>query len=114
MTGYSEEQDQRIEELKARRQAEADSDLQKIVETEEGRRFLWRMIGDCDCFSPITITNASMYLIQGQKNVGLRLMADIERVSTNAFMTMMIEGKRRQLQDEEFIAGASQEDGGDS
>lgn len=73
------------------------SDLRQVLQTEAGRRFVWRALGYCQVFgdgfdeSPHrTAFNA------GVKNVGAFLMAEITSADEEAFFLMMRENRVRQ------------------
>jgi len=86
----------------------------ELLAMPEGRRVLWDIVGRCNIFQAITVTNASMYMMQGAKNIGLGVIDDIERIDPDAFIKMMREGKSRAQEDEEYIARLNEELGDDS
>ncbi|WP_272962320.1 hypothetical protein [Alcanivorax jadensis] len=111
MSEYSESGVDRQNELAERRMRQREQDFRAVLGTAEGRRVMWALIGDCDCFSPIAATNASVYLLQGRKNVGLQLMNEIESVDPEAFMSMLIEGRQQQIDDRKYLMEMSSQDG---
>ena len=52
------------------------SDLYNVMATQEGRRFVYRILADCGNYRTSFNTNAlSMAFNEGQRNVGLMLQA---------------------------------------
>lgn len=114
MSAYDEDAVAREQERMEMRDTEARQDLEKVLATPEGRRVLWSIIAGCNIFHAITQTNAQMYLYQGAKNVGLKLIDQIESVDDNAFLEMMREGKQRAREDAAFIARIHEQSEADS
>lgn len=104
----------RRRERQEMREMERRQDYEKLLAMPEGRRVLWDIVGRCNIFQAITVTNASMYMMQGAKNIGLGVIDDIERIDPDAFILMMREGKSRAQEDEDYIARINEELEGDS
>lgn len=110
MSDYdADEINQRRRERQEMREVERRQDYEKLLAMPEGRRVLWDIVGRCNIFQAITVTNASMYMMQGAKNIGLGVIDDIERIDPDAFIKMMREGKSRAQEDEEYIARLNEE-----
>lgn len=69
-------------------------DLRYVLESEQGRRFLWRLMAECKTFSSIWETSAKIHYNAGQQDLGHFLMAEIIEANENSFMQMMKENKK--------------------
>lgn len=70
------------------------NDLRAVLSTVQGRRFVWRYLEACG------ISNSSFdqnphrtYFLEGQRNIGLKLQADVAEAEPAAYLTMMKEAK---------------------
>lgn len=73
-----EEQREKAEKEARERQQRRGDLLGKVLQTEEGRKFLWMHMEDCNIFAPVfDKDHAVMALHEGRRQVGLRLMSDI-------------------------------------
>lgn len=73
-------------------QTEEDGVLAMVLSTIQGRRLMWRWLAMTGLFQNPFSTNAmSMSFNAGQMNVGQRLLAEINRVSPEAYILMMRE-----------------------
>lgn len=69
------------------------NDLRSILNTKEGRRYLWRMMGHCRTFSSVWHASAQIHYNSGMQDVGHYIMAEITEASPEAFFLMMKENK---------------------
>lgn len=78
---------------KAKRRDRAhDAVLGALMERAEGRAWLWELLGFCGVFQSSFAPNAlEMARREGQRNVGLRLLAEINRVAPDGYMQMLKE-----------------------
>lgn len=73
------------------RQKEID-DIRKTLKTPEGRRFIWRMLGKCGVFRNSFNSNSNQTAFsEGQRNIGLDLLNDINEADIAAFARMQNE-----------------------
>ena len=71
---------------------EALEDAQAVLETQEGRRFLYKLLADCGVWRSSFHTNAlAMAFNEGQRNIGLLLQARLLKASPGRFQTMLEE-----------------------
>ena len=78
-------------EQKRERLKEID-DLRKILKTPEGRRYLWRQLGKCGIFRNSFNPNSNHTAFsEGQRNVGLALLIEINEADITAFAKMQNE-----------------------
>lgn len=61
-------------------------DLQKVLNTEEGRRLLWCVISDCEVYNYV-----ESQLDEGRRRVGLDLIEQITSVSPERWVKMQKE-----------------------
>ena len=95
-------------EEKRRRNDELE-DLQSVLATESGRRFVWRMLGYCAVFESIWEPNAKIHHNAGRQDVGHFLMAEIKEADEGAFLTLMQESYARERKEDEALK-AQQDD----
>jgi hypothetical protein len=75
---------------KLRRAQELD-DVREILRTKGGRRFYWRYLTDCGLFKTSMTGNSQTYFLEGQRNVGLKLLADMNQAAPEAYLLMQQE-----------------------
>jgi len=67
-------------------------DAQFVLSSQEGRRFLYRLLGDCGVWRSSFNTNAlAMAFSEGQRNVGLLLQARLIKADARHFQLMLEE-----------------------
>lgn len=71
------------------------ADMRKILETQEGRRFVWRYLEVCHIFQSSWSPSAAIHFNEGQRDIGLRLIADVTEANDEALIQMMREAKER-------------------
>lgn len=76
---------------KMRKDNELD-DLKLILNTEHGRRFIWRYLSDCGIFrsSYVTEPHDTAYN-EGRRAVGLKLLAEVTEAMPEAYSLMVKE-----------------------
>jgi hypothetical protein len=70
-----------------------ENDMRKVLQLREGRRFLWRYLGICKVFQTTFTGNNTTFFNEGMRDVGLRLLADINEASPESYLLMMKEAK---------------------
>lgn len=69
-------------------------DMATILSMPQGRRFIWRYLEACGVFrTSFTGDNATFYN-EGQRNVGLRLLADVNEAAPESYALMLQESRR--------------------
>jgi hypothetical protein len=68
-------------------------DMKFILSTPQGRRLVWRYLEFCGIFRSIWHPSAEIHFNEGMRNVGLRLITDIEEANPDALVLMMKEAK---------------------
>ena len=76
---------------KSLRERELD-DVRSILAIPEGRRFIWRYLTECHMFeSSLSSDPLAMAAMEGERNIGLKLHADILATDPSAFLEMQAE-----------------------
>lgn len=71
-------------------------DIRFILQTSQGRRFVWRYLTLCGVFETSFTGSSETFFKEGQRNVGLKLLADINDAEAEAFVVMMREAKKQE------------------
>ncbi|RUM90705.1 MAG: hypothetical protein DSZ27_08420 [Thiomicrospira sp.] len=70
-------------------------DIQFILASEQGRRFMSRLIHDVCGIHRSTFTgNSQGYFLEGQRNVGLTFFGDIVEANPEAYTKILMENKQ--------------------
>lgn len=78
-------------EQKRARQKEID-DVKKVLEKPEGRRIFWRLLSKCGIFrNSFNLNSNQTGFNEGQRNIGLDLLNDINEADITAFAKMQNE-----------------------
>ncbi len=64
-----------------------------VMATREGRRYLWWLLDRCGVFRTSFTGNSTTFFNEGQRNVGLMLIADITTACPEAYIVMLNEAK---------------------
>lgn len=80
---------------KAERQRQREiEDLTQLMDTAHGRRFVWKLLGQCGVFRlSYSGELASTSFNEGQRNIGLGLFAEIMAHCPNLYLLMAEEAK---------------------
>lgn len=71
------------------------ADMQSVLATVQGRRFIWRYLEFCGIFqTSFSPSGSQTFFNEGQRTVGLKLMADITEANDEALILMMRENKK--------------------
>lgn len=72
------------------------NDLRKILAIPEGRRFIWRYIGISGVFKLSFTGNSETFFNEGQRNVGLKLIADVMEANPESYLQMTKEAEEEE------------------
>jgi hypothetical protein len=75
------------------------NDLRFILNDVQGRRFLWRYLGECGVFRSSFTGSSETFFREGERNVGLKLINDIHEASPEAYILMIKENKESEDKD---------------
>lgn len=71
------------------------NDLAWVLNSPEGRRFIWKMLEHCSVFASVCSPSGSMtYYHSGKQDVGHWLMAQINEVDPEIYVKLMLENKK--------------------
>lgn len=78
----------------ARFEATRDADdLKWIMGNKKGRRFVWKLLERSGVYRSSFTGNSTTFFNEGQRNIGLMLLADIHSVCPEHYVTMLKEAK---------------------
>lgn len=74
------------------RELQRRSDFLAIMGTSQGRRFIWKLMGESCLFLPIySPDHSQMAFNEGRRQIGLKLLTDCNTLCPNLYLTMMKE-----------------------
>jgi hypothetical protein len=92
METESELENKKVEAERERLKTRQQNDLRKILNTPEGRRFIWQELSDAGIFRGSFSANASQTAFaEGQRDRGLSLLNRVNEADRNAFARMQQE-----------------------
>lgn len=68
-------------------------DLEFVLSSREGRRFVWKLLEMCGVFTSSFTGNSQTFFLEGQRNIGLKVLADVNEASLEKYVVMMKEAK---------------------
>lgn len=86
------------------------SDLRKVLSSAEGRRFVWRVIGEAGVFKGSFTGNSETFFREGKRDMGLFVLNDILKSHPDAFAQMQREAASDRLLQESDQKKAEQGD----
>jgi len=75
------------------------NDIQNILNSESGRRFLWRLIGYCGVYRDVEGEQVDIMKQLGRRQVGLYLLGILTDTDDEQVFTMMKEAKSKDMED---------------
>lgn len=70
------------------------ADLKKILSTDHGRRFVWRLMSHARVFGSIWEQSAKIHYNAGQQDFGHFIMSDVVEAGPEFLLRMMQESKQ--------------------
>ncbi len=67
--------------------------LRTVMATNQGRRYVWWLLDQCGVFRTSFTGNSTTFFNEGQRNVGLILMGDINAACPEQYLVMINEAK---------------------
>jgi len=80
-------------------------DIQTVMSTENGRRFLWRLLANCGIYRDIEGDTTQMLKQIGRRQSGLYLLSIISEADEESTFRMMKEAKYRDEEEKRFVDG---------
>lgn len=68
-------------------------DVKAVLSTKEGRRVWWKFLDFCGVFRSSFTGNNSTFYNEGQRNVGLKMLGDMNEAMPDAYALMLKEAK---------------------
>lgn len=69
------------------------NDIREVLSTRRGRRFYWELLEFCGIFKTSNSDQFQIFFNEGMRNVGLKLLADVNEASPEAYLLMLRESK---------------------
>ena len=67
------------------------NDIRTIMETGEGRRFVWRVLSHCDVYSDSFTGKSSTFFNEGRRSVGLDVLNDLNEADPRLYPKLLLE-----------------------
>lgn len=84
-----------METVAERIQREETQDIKSILNTEYGRRFMWRLLGHCGIYRDLEGDVNDLLRQSGKRSVGLFLLSILSEVDEDKVFLMMKEAKNK-------------------
>jgi len=75
-------------------QDQVDADLRFLLSTDQGRRYIWRVLEVCGIYKSSFTGSSETFFLEGQRNVGLKLLSDIMRVDPDSYIKMYKQSRK--------------------
>lgn len=69
------------------------NDVREVMNTVRGRRFMWKYLAFCGIYKTSYAGEHEIFYNEGMRNVGLKLLADVNEASPEAYLQMLRENK---------------------
>ncbi len=75
------------------RQDKDDNDLRFLLSSDQGRRFIWRILELCGIYKSSFTGSSETFFLEGQRNIGLKLISEVLRVDPESYLKMIKHSK---------------------
>jgi len=65
-----------------------DNDLRFILASPQGQRFVWKLLQSCGVFKSSFTGSSETFFLEGQRNIGLKLISEVMRVDPESYLKM--------------------------
>ena len=86
-----------MEVIKDYHKASIDRGRAVLMESYDGRAYLYSILWECNIFGAKFCEPNLMYFEEGKRNIGLKLLAEAEEFSSDLYILMLKEAKDREL-----------------
>lgn len=69
------------------------ADLRVLMGTAAGRRFMWRLLEKTGLYKSSMTGNSQTFFLEGQRNIGLYLLAQVNEHCLDEYVLMMSENR---------------------
>jgi len=81
--------------IKSRMKEESEaSDLKFLLSTDQGRRFIWKLISKCGVFRQSFTGNSQTFFMEGERNIGLYILDAVMEADPDAYVKMYVQAKK--------------------
>lgn len=88
------DQEQEAADLEQRLAREREvNDLKSVMATPNGRRFVWRLLEKTGLYKSSMTGNSQTFFLEGQRNIGLYLLAQINDHCLEEYVLMLGENR---------------------
>lgn len=70
------------------------NDLKYILSTEQGKRFVWKLISRCGLFRTSFTGSSQTFFLEGERNIGLYVLDLIMEADPEAYIKMYMQSKK--------------------
>lgn len=69
-------------------------DILFLMDSVQGRRFMWRLLSRCGVYRLSYTGNSDTYFREGERNIGLWVLAELARADQQLFLKMQLENQQ--------------------
>ena len=77
------------------------AEMEWLLAQPQGRRFIWRYLEKCGIFKTSFTGSRETDFLEGQRNVGLWLLADVNEATPEAYAVMLKEARQKGVNDDD-------------
>lgn len=89
------------EQEQARRRRDLEiADVKAVLDTEAGKRLMWRLLEEASVFESIWDPSSKIHYKAGKQDFGHFLLAEIGRASPEAYVQMMHQAQKRAMEEQ--------------
>lgn len=70
------------------------ADIKAIMSAVEGRRYMWKLLDRAGIYRSSFTGNSTTFFNEGQRNLGLSVLADINESCPELYLTMLEENRK--------------------
>ena len=89
---------EQVKEAAEREKLQAERDLNDtrwVLSMPQGRRFLYRLLAECGVYRSSFTGSSETFFREGQRNVGLKLLEELEVADAESYLLMLREGNKQ-------------------
>lgn len=79
-------------------------DAQWVLSTEQGRRFIWELLGVCGVYRSLEGDPNAMLVQEGSRRIGLHLLGITTDADEDMVFAMMLEAKNRKIEEIAYVS----------
>lgn len=94
LAGQERDRESKAVKTKAERDQEV-ADFKWLMSDKRGRRFMWRLLGITGLYRSSFTGNSSTFFNEGQRNIGLMLIAEVNDLTPDSYAIMLEEQRKK-------------------